>query len=246
MKLKEEKIVRYLYENEGECITSYQLVKKAKAYDGDLSKLDGVDLFELNDEVHRIAEENGFMLYMRHHDNKVEGMPFSLDFVIRSMNRAVVKTSYEGIEDDLIYRNIARGYYFPTESSISVYDRDKDNVVIYRGMYDPYDRRAFSIPCDMEKVPAAKRTTVDNSVLNQIKTLIRESGVLEIRSFEGVDYDVLDGEANSFFFSDGDKRTLIECDNFYMLYDGYGEETNAGKVMKMVDKIESILERNML
>ena len=82
MKLNKEKIVRYLKEHVAENISSYQLIKKAGAYDGDLSRLTVIQLFELNDEVHDIARQNGFILEMDHHDG-IQGLPFNLDFVIR-------------------------------------------------------------------------------------------------------------------------------------------------------------------
>ena len=83
MMLREEKIIAYLKEHVGESVSSLQLVMYAAAYEGDLDQLERDDLFILDDEVHRIAAENGFYLDMRHHVNKFEGLPFHLDFIIR-------------------------------------------------------------------------------------------------------------------------------------------------------------------
>ncbi len=50
-----------------------------------------------------------------------------------NMNKAIIKRSYKGIEEDLIYRNTAVGYYFPLENTVSVYDRETDNVIVEEG-----------------------------------------------------------------------------------------------------------------
>ncbi len=83
MMLKEEKIIAYLKEHVGESVSSLQLVMDAEAYEGDVRELEREGLFILDEEVHRIARKNGFYLDMRHHANKLEGMPFHLDFIIR-------------------------------------------------------------------------------------------------------------------------------------------------------------------
>ena len=64
---------------------------------------------------------------------------------------------------------------------------------------------------------------------------------MKIRSFEDTEFVVMDGEANTFYFSADGKRKLIECDNFYMLYDGCDEASNAGKIMKLVADVEELL-----
>ena len=57
-----EKIVRYLNEHVRENISSYLLIEKTGAYNGDFNSLTIEQLFELNDEVRDIARKNGFIL----------------------------------------------------------------------------------------------------------------------------------------------------------------------------------------
>ena len=147
------------------------------------------------------------------------------------MNKAKVKRSYKEIEEDLIYRNRSHGYYFPMEEVISVYDREENNVIKSHGIRYPGE----------DLLPETETFTVSEDILNKIRNLIRNSGVLEIKSFENVDYVVMDGEANTFYFCADGKRKLIECDNFYMLYDGFGKETNAGKVIQLIEDIEAFM-----
>ena len=68
---------------------------------------------------------------------------------------------------------------------------------------------------------------------------------MNIESFrENNEIMIMDGEANSFYFSVSGERKLIECDNFYMLYEGFGD-SNARKVMKLTDKIERLLKKEV-
>ena len=161
------------------------------------------------------------------------------------MNKAIIKRSYKGIDDDLIYMNRAQGYYFPCTNCVLVYDRKKDNVVICNELYDEDDTRLFNIPRQYSKLPEVKTLTVSHNVLGSIKGFIRESEVMDIKSFEKVDYFVMDGEKDTFYFSVDGKRKLIECDNFYMLYDGCKINSNADKVMRLVDEIEEILRKEV-
>lgn len=161
------------------------------------------------------------------------------------MNKAIIKRSYEGIEEGLVFRNLHHGYYWPVTNCVSVFDREKDNIVIENGYYDPEDDSVYSIPREETLLPVTKSFTVNSGIIAEIKSLIEKSGVLKIRSFDSVDYLVLDGEANSIYFNADGKRKLIECDNFFMLYDGCDQNTNAGKVIKVVDEIEELLKREI-
>ena len=161
------------------------------------------------------------------------------------MSKAIVKRNYKGIEGDLIFMNRAHGYYFPCTNSVCVYDREKDNVVICNDLYDEEDTRLFSIPRELNKLPEVRVLTISQQVLESIKSLIRESGVMDIRSFENVDYHVLDGEANTFYFGVDDNKKLIKCNNFYMLYSNGEETPKAGKVMKLVENVEEVLRKEV-
>ena len=153
------------------------------------------------------------------------------------MSKAIVKRNYKGIEDDLIFRSSFYGYYFPNGNSICVYDRKEDNFIICQGMYESSGNMSHVL----YRLPEYRRMTVSQDMLESIKQMIRESGVMNIRSFEEVEYDVMDGEANLFYFSVDGKRKLIECDNFYMLYSGSAETSAAIKVMKLVDDVLELL-----
>lgn len=77
--INEDIIVDYLKDHIGDSISSFLLIRETGSYSGDLDK---ADLFDLNRQVFIIAENNGFYLDMRHHDGKVEGLPYNLDFII--------------------------------------------------------------------------------------------------------------------------------------------------------------------
>ncbi len=82
MMIDEKKVIDYLSRNIGEYTTSYLLVRDAGAYQGDMKKLDHDELLEMEDKVMKIAEANGFTLNKDHHDFKLEGLPWNLDFKI--------------------------------------------------------------------------------------------------------------------------------------------------------------------
>ena len=151
----------------------------------------------------------------------------------KNMNKAIIKRSYKGIEEDLIYRNTAVGYYFPLENTVSVYDRETDNVIVEEGMAYPGEPRS----------PETRRYTVSPTVLDRIRKAIVKSDVLNIKSFESSEFCVCDGEYNCFYFSAGGKRKYIDCDNFYLLYKGCTKDSNAGKVMRLIDRIDDILDK---
>ena len=157
------------------------------------------------------------------------------------MKKAIARRSYKGIEDDLIYMNKAHGYYHPVTNIVFVYDREKDNVIICDDLYDLDDTGMSRITLEKAELPEVKKCTISKQVLESVKTLIRESNVMKIRSFEDTEFVVMDGEANTFYFSADGKRKLIECDNLYMLYDGCDEASNAGKIMKLVADVEELL-----
>ncbi|MBR0137803.1 MAG: hypothetical protein IJM15_05285 [Erysipelotrichaceae bacterium] len=89
MKLNEERITKYLNDHVGEEITSFLLVKETGACEKDADKLEIDELFEIDEEVRRIAKASGYWLDMRKHANKCEGLPFVLDFKIRRKKTTV-------------------------------------------------------------------------------------------------------------------------------------------------------------
>lgn len=237
MTVNEERVSEYLVNHVGETISLYDLIRKTKAVEEDIRNLSADEWLEIEKRVNEFAGYCDIILAKRNHTDSSEKEPWNSELVIKSVfdnnhiNRAVVSTDYEGIEKDLIYRERSHGYYHPVENSISVYDRDKDNVVInvdqYFGITEP------------------RTLTVSRELLEKVKTAIKNSGVMNIESFrENNEIMVMDGEANSFYFSVNGERKLIECDNFYMLYEGF-DDSNARKVMKLTDKIERLLKKEV-
>ena len=234
MKLNERKIVNYLKDNVGEYISTRELVNETGAFEGVPTEKEWM---EIHDEVMTIAEENGFAFDFSEWYGQIVGLPYNLDGIIERTSGipdgAVLSTHYEDMEEDLIYRDTTKGYYFPRKEIISVYDREKDNLVFEIGMDYPED--TFN--------PEKETFTLSRRTLNSIKKNILRSGVLDITSFEKAEYTVQDGENNSFYFCADGQKKLIECDNFYMLYGNCTKDSNAWKVMKLVDRIEDILDK---
>ncbi len=77
MKLNERKIIEYLESHIGCNTNTYLLIKESGAYEEEF-EMD----FELDMQVRKIAEDNGFCLNSHHHDNEVLGMPWVIDFYI--------------------------------------------------------------------------------------------------------------------------------------------------------------------
>ena len=237
MTVNEERVSEYLVSHVGETISLYNLISKTRAVEEDIKSISVDEWLEIEKRVNEFAGDCDIMLDKRNHTDSSEKEPWNSELVIKSafdndrINGAVVSTDYEGIEKDLIYREHSHGYYHPVENSISVYDRDKDNVVINVDQY-------FGIP-------EPRTLTVSRELLEKVKTAINNSGVMNIESFrENNEFLIMDGEANSFYFSVNGERKLIECNNFYMLYDGF-DDSNASKVVKLTDKIERLLKKEV-
>lgn len=72
--------------------TSWQLLKVG-GYDPD--EFDFSDLMEYHQALFRTAKANHITLDMSKHENKVEGLPYNLDFVVRN-KKAQIKCPYCG------------------------------------------------------------------------------------------------------------------------------------------------------
>ena len=77
---------------DGTEITSWQLLKVG-GYDPD--EYDFSDLMEYHQALFRAAKANHITLDMSKHENKVEGLPYNLDFVVRN-KKAQIKCPYCG------------------------------------------------------------------------------------------------------------------------------------------------------
>lgn len=219
MKLNEERIAAYLTEHIGESLTAYLLIRKSGAYDGDLEKLEVHDYFELNEEVQAIAKANGFRLDMRHHQNHEEGLPWNLDFIIKKR------------KSHLIYRYRSKGSYRPYSYEIRVYDREKNNVRIREeNLFEPENAQDDWY-------------SISQKTLNKIKKIINDSGIMNISKLEEPELLVEDGAEQSIYFSiDGDVRRF-RVDNLFLTYKGISVNSQVGKLIITVEKINKIIER---
>lgn len=156
------------------------------------------------------------------------------------MFKPVIKRSYKGIENDLIYRFISIGSYLPAGYCLCIYDRNSENVVIRDGQFDVGNRNFPSFN-DIGTLPVKETITINRQVLERIKTLILYSGVLNIKSFDIPDYIVLDdGTSESLYFCVNGKRKYIEGDDIFMIYKN---NRTVNIVSKLVDDIDAVLSK---
>lgn len=80
---------------DGTEITSVQLLTR-NGYDQ--REMDDGDLFDYHDALFRVAKANHIVLDMSKHDNKIEGLPWNLDFVVHN-KKAQIKCPYCGSMD---------------------------------------------------------------------------------------------------------------------------------------------------
>ena len=154
------------------------------------------------------------------------------------MTKPIVKRSYNRIEEDLIYSYVSIGSYLPMGYSISVYDRENNNVIIKNDYFDVGNNIHPSFD-NIHTLPVKETKTLGKTDLDKIKKLILENKVLEIRHFDEPDYMVLDGSRQRIYFCVDGKRKYIEGDNLFSQY------TNNPEVRRMeeaVDEIDRIIE----
>ena len=84
--LDEQKIVKYLSDNIGKKKTSSDVVIFSGAYSGDEVNIDDIG-FELDHEVHNIANKYDFYLNSKEHENMNEGFPWNIDFIIEKESK---------------------------------------------------------------------------------------------------------------------------------------------------------------
>ncbi len=78
MKISKKRIVRYLYDHVDEEMNTYDLISDC------YENIDqNADWMEIDEEVRRIAENNGFILDSSEYDGMLIGLPYNIDFVIR-------------------------------------------------------------------------------------------------------------------------------------------------------------------
>ncbi len=82
MLINEKKLLDYLERNVGDNETIFSLVKKSDAFDGRSDKEIRENMMEIDYEVRKIAEDNGYCFNSHHHDNEFLGMPWVYDFYI--------------------------------------------------------------------------------------------------------------------------------------------------------------------
>ena len=218
MKLNRNRIETYLSEHVGESTTSWMLVNETGAYDGDMSRLNDKDLFEMDEEVRDIARANGYRLDSSAYRDMIVGLPWNIEFVIRKKR------------NHLVYHYSSMGSYIPSIYEIKVYDREINNVrIIENILLDPTANRDCKFTLNIKK-------------MNRIKETIENSGVLNIKRLEKPEVLVMDGTTESVYFSNGVKTKSFTVDNLFMTYDGYSKDTNAGLLIKTINRINKIID----
>ncbi len=66
---------------EGSAITMYQAARDAAPEE--MKRIDPMELMALWSDVEELVNQSGILLDMSEHENKLEGLLFNLDFVIR-------------------------------------------------------------------------------------------------------------------------------------------------------------------
>ena len=77
------KIADYMKEHVGETASTRRIVKQSGAFDGDFSKLSMDDWMKFDEDVNDVAKWHGYILDKSHHENRLEGLPWNLNFVIK-------------------------------------------------------------------------------------------------------------------------------------------------------------------
>ena len=125
MELNEEKIIEFLENHVGEYAASYRLVKAIDAYEGD--DLDKENLFELENQLRKIAERNGFELNKDHNKDKVIGLPWNIDFVIRKRDEG--RIANEILSEELMMLRL-----YKIEQEYGIYDEDNELIGFRKNM----------------------------------------------------------------------------------------------------------------
>ena len=131
-----------------------------------------------------------------------------------------------------IFREDLSGYFILGQTFIEVIDRETDNVLV-------------SKPFKSDFRYENKTYTISSETLNEIKSLINHSEFLFHKlELEKTEFIVLDGTDYTFYFRSDKKKAEIQADNLYTLYGNASPESNAGKLIGVVDKIETLLVNN--
>ena len=125
MELNEEKIIEFLENHVGEYATSYRLVKAIDAYEGD--DLDKENLFELENQLRKIAGRNGFELNKDHNEGKEIGLPWNIDFVIR-------KRDEEKIANEILSEELMMLRLYKIEQEYGIFDEDEELIGFKKNM----------------------------------------------------------------------------------------------------------------
>jgi len=83
--------------------------------------------------------------------------------------------------------------------------------------------------------------TVDYGVIEKIKELIRTTGILGVDELELPDMFQLDGNTNTYYFSDGERTNEIETDEFFKIYCKFNNKPNAKILKKTLITIQDLL-----
>ena len=119
-------------------------MKRSGAYEGKSDADIRSEIMEIDFEVRKIAEDNGFSFNSHHHDNEFLGMPWVYDFYIEIGD----------VEKDIAWINRAFQYKMKLvliEQEYGIYDAEKDLMIGFR----------TSMPWQIKKIYDEISDTID-------------------------------------------------------------------------------------
>ena len=115
-----------------------------------------------------------------------------------------------------------QSYFFSNAHVVSVFEGDKDNVLVNSTYY-----------------------TISKEDIERIKDLISNSKyIFNDNELEESEIYVLDGSEDDIYLSVDDKEVNIYCDNFFLRYEDFPLVTKAGELYNICTKIMDILKEN--
>lgn len=135
MMINKERLLEYLETHVGDNVTTFELAKNSKAYDGISDDEIKDEIMKINSEIRNIAIENGYRFNSHHHDNEESGMPWVYDFYIEIAD----------VKKDIARINRAFQYKMKLvliEEEYGIYDEEKDLMIGFR----------TSIPWQIKKI----------------------------------------------------------------------------------------------
>ncbi len=144
MKINEKKVLEYLEKHIGDRETTFSIMNRSGAYDENCDEKNRKDMMEIDSEIRKIAEDNGYRFNSHHHDNEFLGMPYVYGFYIEIGD----------VEKDIKRINEAfqlKMKLVLIEQEYGIYDAEKDLIVGFR----------TSMPWQIKKIYDEISDTID-------------------------------------------------------------------------------------